>query len=145
MGGVNVVAGGCRGSLLKRFALFSYLNHSFIFSLNVKFVLGLLYFFRFHFVFYLSILEVGRGVTDLGVGGGGIFAGGDGGLSTPLHTMFRSYLNCIGLLFQVLHCSEIPSLFFYVYLAQSDQCLLSRADASFCLHFASNLFQIWLV
>ena len=78
MEGVNVVAGGCRGSLLKRFALFSYLNHSFIFSLNVKFVLGLLYFFRFHFVFYLSILEVGRGVTDLGVGEGDFCWGGWG-------------------------------------------------------------------
>ena len=52
----------------------------------------------------------------------------------PLHVMSRSQLNCVGLPFQVvLHCSGIPCLFFYVYLAQSGQCLLSKADASFCL------------
>ena len=31
-----MLLGRCGGSLLKRFALFSYLNHSFILSLNVK-------------------------------------------------------------------------------------------------------------
>ena len=47
------------------------------------------------------------------------------------------------LTFQVfLHCSGIPFLFFYVCLAQSDQCLLSRA--SFLSHFVITLFQILL-
>ena len=43
-----------RADQLKRFVPFSYLNHSVI---ELRFILGLLHFFRFHFVFF-SLLTV---------------------------------------------------------------------------------------
>ena len=91
--------GVCWG--VKRFTLFSYFNCSFILSRNVKVCIRFIVFLQISLFFICQ---------ELPIFWEGYFCWG---VSTPLHVMSRSYLNCIGLLFQVvLHCFWIPFLFF---------------------------------
>ena len=91
MEGVNVVAGGCRGSLLKRFALFSYLNHSFILSLNVKVCIRFIVFLQISLCFLFVNFRGGKGSYRFGGRGGGFLLGGMGG-SVP------HYIPCLGVI-----------------------------------------------
>ena len=138
-GGLMLLEGG----LLKRFGLFLYLNHSFILSLNVRICIRFIVFLQISFVFYLSILELGGEVTNLG---GSIFAWGKGWGSVPItchvQELFKLYRltfsGCFALLWDTIF------VFFCVsHLVRPVSIIQSRYH--FLSHFASTLSQILLV